>query len=91
MGLSDFFIDVALLPSDGYGFFQLISLGCIYAYILFYASNMISDGSELLLLVPSMAGLVGEIPNKNKKIPYKNNKIPYKKKKIPYKYKRVMI
>lgn len=59
MGLSDLFIDVALLPNDGYGFFQLISLGCIYGYILFYASNMISDGSELLLLVPSMAGLVG--------------------------------
>ena len=59
MGLSDFFIDVALLPDDGYGFFQLLTLGCIYAYLLFYASNMISDGSELLLLVPSVAGLVG--------------------------------
>jgi hypothetical protein len=28
-------------------------------YVLFVASNMISDGSELLLLIPSIAGLVG--------------------------------
>ena len=60
MGLSDFFIDVSTLPDDGYGLVQLISLGGVYGYILFNASNMISDGSELLLLVPSVAGLVGE-------------------------------
>ena len=29
------------------------------ALILYYASNMISDGSELLLLIPSLAGVVG--------------------------------
>ena len=28
-------------------------------YVLFVASNMISDGSELLLLIPSIAGIVG--------------------------------
>jgi Ca2+/Na+ antiporter len=33
----------------------------VYAVILFVSSNMISDGSELLLLVPSMAALVGSI------------------------------
>jgi hypothetical protein len=27
--------------------------------VLFVASNMISDGSELLLLLPSIAGIVG--------------------------------
>jgi hypothetical protein len=32
-----------------------------YGYVLYYASNMISEGSELLLLVPSMAGLVGGV------------------------------
>jgi len=61
MGLEDFFIDVASLPKDGYGFFQLLCIGGVYGYILMWASSMISDGSELLLLVPSLAGLVGSI------------------------------
>ena len=59
MSLSNFFIDVSTLPADGYGFFQLLTLGGVYGYILFNASNLISDGSELLLLVPTLAGLVG--------------------------------
>merc|ERR1719163_1764602 len=33
----------------------------IYAYVLFVASDLISDGSELLLLVPAVAGLVGSV------------------------------
>ena len=32
-----------------------------YGYVLFYASNLISEGSELLLLIPSLAGLVGGV------------------------------
>ena len=32
------------VPDDGYGWFQLLFLGMAYAYILFLASNMISDG-----------------------------------------------
>eukprot|EP00536_Pseudo-nitzschia_multiseries_P000986 jgi/Psemu1/250123/estExt_Genewise1Plus.C_120085 len=32
-----------------------------YGYALFYAANLIGEGSELLLLVPSMAGLVGGV------------------------------
>lgn len=32
-----------------------------YGYVLYYASNLIGEGSELLLLVPSMAGLVGGV------------------------------
>merc|ERR1711959_670570 len=32
-----------------------------YAYILFLASNMISDGSELLMLIPSLKGIVGPV------------------------------
>ena len=59
MGLGDCFIDVQTLPDGAYGFVQLMSLMVGYAYILFIASNMISNGSELLLLVPSLAGIVG--------------------------------
>jgi Ca2+/Na+ antiporter len=33
----------------------------VYGYILFTASNMLSEGSELLLLVPSIAGIVGSV------------------------------
>jgi Ca2+/Na+ antiporter len=32
-----------------------------YGYVLYFASNLIAEGSELLLLVPSMAGLVGGV------------------------------
>jgi hypothetical protein len=32
-----------------------------YGYALYYAANLIGEGSELLLLVPSMAGLVGGV------------------------------
>lgn len=32
-----------------------------YAFVLYEASNLISGGSDLLLLVPSMAGLVGGV------------------------------
>jgi Ca2+/Na+ antiporter len=39
----------------------LIWLFLSYGYVLFYASNLISEGSDLLLLVPSMAGLVGGV------------------------------
>ena len=53
---SAIFID----PTD-LGLPQLLSLLLVYAYILMTSSSMISDGSELLLLVPSMAGVVGSI------------------------------
>ena len=45
-----------LCGSAGFGFVQVLFLMFAYAYVLFFASNMISDGSELLLLVPSMRG-----------------------------------
>ena len=61
MGLSDIFISVDSLPDGGYGFIQLLFLTAVYGYILYTASNMISDGSELLLLIPSLAGLVGSV------------------------------
>lgn len=61
MGLSDLFIDVKTLPDNGYGFFQLLFLAAVYGYLLMWASNFISDGSELLLLVPAWAGLIGSV------------------------------
>lgn len=39
----------------------LIWLFLSYGYVLYFASNLISEGSDLLMLVPSMAGLVGGV------------------------------
>lgn len=50
------FPDPAYLNNVQVGFLTIM-----YGYVLFMASNLISDGSELLLLVPSMAGLVGSV------------------------------
>uniref|UniRef100_A0A7S2HP56 EF-hand domain-containing protein n=2 Tax=Haptolina brevifila TaxID=156173 RepID=A0A7S2HP56_9EUKA len=44
-----------------WGMVQCLTLLLVYAYVLFTASNMLSEGSELLLLVPSLANLVGSI------------------------------
>lgn len=59
--LGQLFIDPKEFPQDGFGFFQVFFLGSVYAYILFSSSNLISDGSELLLLVPALAGIVGSV------------------------------
>ena len=48
-------------PMWGWGLVQVLSIMAVYGYILFTASNMLSDGSELLLLVPSIAGIVGSV------------------------------
>merc|ERR1719253_678059 len=40
---------------------QLMFVFFTYAYVLLTSSGMISDGSELLLLIPSVAGLVGSV------------------------------
>jgi hypothetical protein len=61
MGFNDFFIDVKALPDTGYGLVQVLFLGLIYGCFLTYGSNQISDGSELLLLVPALKGLVGSV------------------------------
>jgi len=55
------FIDSASLPNTVFGFLQLLFLLVVYAYILSKASNLISDGSELLLLVPALASVVGSL------------------------------
>lgn len=40
---------------------QLFFLTGMYGYVLFNAANILSDGSELLLLVPTLAPVVGSI------------------------------
>jgi Ca2+/Na+ antiporter len=40
---------------------QLGFLFVVYMYVLLSASNLISDGSELLLFVPKLAGIVGSV------------------------------
>jgi len=47
-------------PSE-VGLTGLLWLFLSYGYVLYYASNLIGEGSELLLLVPSLAGLVGGV------------------------------
>jgi Ca2+/Na+ antiporter len=48
-------------PDWYWGLIQVMTLVLLYGYVLFYASNMLSEGSELLLLVPSLAGIVGSV------------------------------
>lgn len=51
-----------LFPSpDNSNGMQLTFLTVVYGYVLFMASGFISDGSELLLLVPSLSGIVGTV------------------------------
>ena len=59
--ISSFFVDVALIPYTFEGMVQIIFLTAVYGFILMYASHMICSGTELLLLVPSLAGIVGSI------------------------------
>ena len=59
--ISSLFVNVSVLPHNGFGFFQIIFLGFVYMYLLYIGSNLISDGSELLLLIPSTANIVGSI------------------------------
>jgi Ca2+/Na+ antiporter len=54
--MTEFFI-----PPETCNGFQLLFLTAVYGFCLFKGSGMISDGSELLLLVPSIAGMVGSI------------------------------
>ena len=59
--LEDIFVDVTTLPDTVGGFIQILFLLVVYGYILLNASSLISDGSELLLLIPSLAGVVGSV------------------------------
>ncbi|CAN8077028.1 unnamed protein product [Agarophyton chilense] len=43
------------------GFIQVIMLLCVYGFVLYTASQLIANGSELLLMVPSLRGIVGSV------------------------------
>eukprot|EP00040_Diaphanoeca_grandis_P012051 m.61489 g.61489 ORF g.61489 m.61489 type:complete len:625 (+) comp22992_c1_seq1:100-1974(+) len=47
--------------NSAYGMIQVLFLTGVYFYILSWASGEISDGSELLLLIPSIEGIVGSV------------------------------
>lgn len=47
-------------PED-VGFTGLLWLLFSYGYVLYIASNFISEGSDLLMLIPSVSGLVGSV------------------------------
>ena len=53
-------IGPSIEPSE-VGLTGLVWLLISYGYVLYFASNLISEGSELLLLIPSLAGLVGGV------------------------------
>lgn len=59
--LGDLFVEVGELPDGLSGFLQLLFLGGVYGMVLMYAADMIGNGSELLLLVPSMKHVVGSV------------------------------
>jgi hypothetical protein len=65
MSPEDFFIDVSALPQTFPGLVQVVTLGLFYGYGLCYASDLVSDGSELLLLIPSAAEIVGKLQHEN--------------------------
>lgn len=48
-----------LSPSSG--LIQVLLLLCVYGGVLYTASQLIANGSELLLLVPSMKSIVGSV------------------------------
>jgi len=59
--LDKIFIDPEDFVGTSGGWVKILFLMAVYGFILFKASNLISDGSELLLLIPSVAGIVGSV------------------------------
>jgi len=49
------------LPAGFAGDVQLITLIAGYVFILCKASGWVGEGSELLLLIPSVSGIVGSV------------------------------
>lgn len=52
---------LACAASPTAGLVQVLTLLCVYGYVLYTASGLIAEGSELLLLVPSLRNIVGSI------------------------------
>lgn len=70
--MDQFFIDPKGLPSGFDGVVQMLFLGLAYGFILMKAATIISDASELLLLVynPAIIGglllpLLGAVPGES--------------------------
>jgi len=55
-GMAPVFFDVKTMD-----YFQLTLVTMIYGYVLYVGSNMIGDGSELLMFFKSVAGIVGSV------------------------------
>eukprot|EP00930_Biecheleria_cincta_P018780 TRINITY_DN1450_c2_g1_i1.p1 TRINITY_DN1450_c2_g1~~TRINITY_DN1450_c2_g1_i1.p1 ORF type:complete len:596 (+),score=112.64 TRINITY_DN1450_c2_g1_i1:57-1790(+) len=54
-------LDSLFPPPEGMVPANLFWIFVCYGYVLFLAANLLSDGSELLLFIPQLAGLVGSI------------------------------
>lgn len=52
-------MDTPFIDPEGLNPSQVFFIFSVYAYVLYQGSNLISDGSELLQLVPSISGIVG--------------------------------
>jgi len=61
MPVSGMFNESPFVPPEHMNNAALLMMTVIYGVVLYQSSNLIADGSELLLLIPSVAGLVGSI------------------------------
>lgn len=59
--VSDIFNESIWIDPDACNHAQLLLVTIIYGVVLYQSSNLIANGSEFLLLVPSLAGIVGSI------------------------------
>eukprot|EP00301_Raphidiophrys_heterophryoidea_P020734 c5351_g1_i1.p1 GENE.c5351_g1_i1~~c5351_g1_i1.p1 ORF type:complete len:592 (+),score=195.62 c5351_g1_i1:44-1777(+) len=55
------FIDATTLEGGVEGFCQMLFLLVAYGYLLYIGCKLVSEGAELLLLVPAYAGIVGSL------------------------------
>jgi len=59
--VSGMFSESPFVPPEHMNNSAMLMMTMIYGVVLYQSSNLIADGSELLLLIPSVAGLVGSI------------------------------
>lgn len=59
--VSDIFNEAVWIDPDSCNHAQLLVVTIVYGVVLYQSSNLIANGSEFLLLVPSLAGIVGSI------------------------------
>lgn len=61
LSVSDIFNESPWIDPDSCNHAQLLVVTIVYGVVLYQSSNLIANGSEFLLLVPSLAGIVGSI------------------------------